>query len=100
MKLFYRFSSTLEKLKIEKFGRTFASSVGGGDTGKPFKNNEIPSKTGKMRMNMYTAINDAMRQSLLEDEDTILFGEDIGFGGVFRSTFELQVIDIFYYRLF
>lgn len=38
------------------------------------------------RMNMFTAVNDAMRTSLREDPTTLVFGEDVAFGGVFRCT--------------
>ena len=42
------------------------------------------------RMNYFTAINDAMRIALRNDNTTILFGEDVGFGGVFRCSVGLQ----------
>ena len=51
----------------------------------------IPSNVPtKQRMNMFTAINDAIRVAMNEDDDTILFGEDVGFGGVFRCSVGLQ----------
>ena len=36
------------------------------------------------RVNMFMAINDALDIALETDKDAILFGEDVGFGGVFR----------------
>jgi hypothetical protein len=38
------------------------------------------------RMNLFTAVNDAMRVAMKTDESAILFGEDVGFGGVFRCS--------------
>ena len=37
-------------------------------------------------MNMCTAIKDAIDVQLARDESTIVFGEDVKFGGVFRCT--------------
>ena len=37
-------------------------------------------------MNMFTAINDAMRVELRSNPHAVVFGEDVGFGGVFRCT--------------
>ena len=42
------------------------------------------------RMNLFTALNDGMRTALAKDETTIIFGEDVGFGGVFRCTVDLR----------
>mmetsp|Transcript_10898 Transcript_10898/g.19252 ORF Transcript_10898/g.19252 Transcript_10898/m.19252 type:complete len:365 (+) Transcript_10898:316-1410(+) len=47
---------------------------------------EMPAE----RMNMFMAINDAMRIALETDEKTVLFGEDVGFGGVFRCSTNLR----------
>lgn len=41
-------------------------------------------------MNMFTAINDAIRIALRSDKHAKLFGEDVGFGGVFRCSTGLQ----------
>jgi 2-oxoisovalerate dehydrogenase E1 component beta subunit len=38
------------------------------------------------RMNLFTAINDAMRVALETDPTAVIFGEDVAFGGVFRCT--------------
>lgn len=42
------------------------------------------------RMNLFTAINDAMRVAMQTDDSAIVFGEDVGFGGVFRCSVGLQ----------
>jgi len=44
----------------------------------------------KVEMNMFKAINNAMDIALFADEKAILFGEDVGFGGVFRCSVNLQ----------
>lgn len=41
-------------------------------------------------MNMYQAINSALDIALKADPTAILFGEDVGFGGVFRCSVGLQ----------
>ena len=40
-------------------------------------------------MNTYQAIRDAMSTILTKDDSAIVFGEDVGFGGVFRCTLGL-----------
>ena len=43
------------------------------------------------RMNMIQAIRDALDVKLTDDDDVVVFGEDVGyFGGVFRATQGLQ----------
>mmetsp|Transcript_31222 Transcript_31222/g.69449 ORF Transcript_31222/g.69449 Transcript_31222/m.69449 type:complete len:378 (+) Transcript_31222:120-1253(+) len=42
------------------------------------------------RMNLCNAINDALHHALDTDPKACLFGEDVGFGGVFRCTVGLQ----------
>ena len=42
------------------------------------------------RMNLVTAINDAMRIAMLTDPTAVVFGEDVGFGGVFRCAVGLR----------
>jgi 2-oxoisovalerate dehydrogenase E1 component beta subunit len=42
------------------------------------------------KMNLFTAVNDAMRVAMETDKTAIVFGEDVGFGGVFRCTVGLQ----------
>ena len=42
------------------------------------------------KMNMFTAINSAMRECMREDDSVVLLGEDVGFGGVFRCSVGLK----------
>lgn len=37
-------------------------------------------------MNLFTALNDAMDIAMQTDDKMVVFGEDVGFGGVFRTT--------------
>lgn len=53
-------------------------TVGSADTG------------GTRSMNLFTAVNDALRIALEADESTVVFGEDVAFGGVFRCTQDLR----------
>jgi 2-oxoisovalerate dehydrogenase E1 component beta subunit len=53
-----------------------------------FASGETTPKT--KRMNLFTAINDAMRIALETDPTAVIFGEDVGFGGVFRTTVDLR----------
>lgn len=39
---------------------------------------------------LYTSVNDALRIALQNDPTASIFGEDVGFGGVFRCTVDLQ----------
>lgn len=41
------------------------------------------------RMNLFQAVNDALSTALAEDENVLLFGEDVAFGGVFRCSMRL-----------
>jgi Transketolase, pyrimidine binding domain len=44
----------------------------------------------KVKINMFTAINQAMDMALAADDSTLLFGEDVAFGGVFRCSLNLK----------
>lgn len=56
----------------------------------------VPMRPGKPAsgptetMTMVAAINDAMSIALEEDKKCVLFGEDVGFGGVFRASVGLR----------
>ncbi|XP_043802905.1 2-oxoisovalerate dehydrogenase subunit beta, mitochondrial [Apis laboriosa] len=52
------------------------------------KSKNIPGETEKM--NMYQAINNGLRIAMTKDPNAVIFGEDVGFGGVFRCTINLQ----------
>ncbi|RYO77623.1 hypothetical protein DL766_006605 [Monosporascus sp. MC13-8B] len=49
---------------------------------------EVRNGTTK-RMNLFQAVNDALSIALTEDENVLVFGEDVAFGGVFRCTMKL-----------
>ncbi|KAA8494801.1 2-oxoisovalerate dehydrogenase subunit beta, mitochondrial [Porphyridium purpureum] len=49
-----------------------------------------PGEQGTKSMNLFQAINDALRLSLETDPSAIIFGEDVAFGGVFRCTTGLR----------
>lgn len=54
--------------------------------------NEIPAevRNGPTRkMNLFQAINNALGTALAEDDNVLVFGEDVAFGGVFRCTMKL-----------
>lgn len=42
-------------------------------------------------MNLFQAVNDALRTALAADERVLVFGEDVAFGGVFRCTMGLAL---------
>lgn len=46
--------------------------------------------TQTKKMNLFTAVNDAMRIAMQTDSSAVVFGEDVGFGGVFRCSVGLQ----------
>ena len=41
-------------------------------------------------MNLFTAVNDAMRIAMRTDASAVVFGEDVSFGGVFRCSMGLK----------
>ncbi|KAL2012144.1 hypothetical protein VTN00DRAFT_4862 [Thermoascus crustaceus] len=51
---------------------------------------ELPRNATAKRLNLYQAINAALRTALSASNDVILFGEDVAFGGVFRCSVDLQ----------
>ncbi|KAJ9151159.1 F-actin-capping protein subunit alpha [Pleurostoma richardsiae] len=55
-------------------------------------NPELPPEArsgATKRMNLFQSINDALSIALAEDENVLLFGEDVAFGGVFRCSMKL-----------
>ncbi|XKL66101.1 hypothetical protein PGB90_009521 [Kerria lacca] len=51
----------------------------------------VPSNEGStQKWNMCQAINNALDIALRSDPSTVIFGEDVRFGGIFRCTLELQ----------
>lgn len=61
-------------------------------TYQPDVKQPINGSNATKKMNMYQAINNALDIALKTDESAIVFGEDVGFGGVFRCSLDLQVI--------
>ncbi|GAD94730.1 2-oxoisovalerate dehydrogenase subunit beta [Paecilomyces variotii No. 5] len=51
---------------------------------------ELPQNSTSKRLNLYQAINSALRTALSASDQVILFGEDVAFGGVFRCSVDLQ----------
>lgn len=49
----------------------------------------IPVSSSCKRMNLFQAVNAALRDALSTDEKVLLFGEDVAFGGVFRCSMDL-----------
>lgn len=56
----------------------------------PDQNVSPAGSQGAQKMNMFQAINNAMDIALEQDESALLFGEDVGFGGVFRCSINLR----------
>lgn len=55
-------------------------------TPTPSVSTGIAASGATERMNLFTAINNAMAIALETDDSAIVFGEDVAFGGVFRCT--------------
>ncbi|PLB37316.1 2-oxoisovalerate dehydrogenase subunit beta [Aspergillus candidus] len=53
-------------------------------------NLDLPESTTSKSLNMYQAINSALRTALTASNQVMLFGEDVAFGGVFRCSMDLQ----------
>lgn len=51
--------------------------------------NTFPSSAPTSRLNFFQSINSALRHALQTDDRTLLFGEDVAFGGVFRCSVDL-----------
>lgn len=48
-----------------------------------------PKSSPSKRQNLFQAINSALSHALHDDDRTLIFGEDVAFGGVFRCTMGL-----------
>ncbi|EXJ79920.1 2-oxoisovalerate dehydrogenase E1 component, beta subunit [Capronia epimyces CBS 606.96] len=51
---------------------------------------DLEATGGSQRLNLYQAVNAALRTALAESSKVLCFGEDVAFGGVFRCTMNLQ----------
>ena len=56
----------------------------------PLPADESAATANGVSMNLFTAINSAMDISLARDPKVVTFGEDVGFGGVFRCSVDLR----------
>lgn len=54
------------------------------------RNVPIHNPAATKKINLYQAVNDALSTALTSDEKAVVFGEDVGFGGVFRCTMGLS----------
>ena len=52
-------------------------------------NPSYPQTSPSTRQNLFQAVNTALKHSLRTDERTLVFGEDVAFGGVFRCSMDL-----------
>lgn len=60
-------------------------------TSKSFKDTSgLPQEGPTKRLNLFQAVNDALATALRTSNRVLCFGEDVGFGGVFRCTTGLQ----------
>lgn len=50
----------------------------------------LPTGGSTKRLNLFQAVNSALRTALQTSNKVLCFGEDVGFGGVFRCTSGLQ----------
>lgn len=52
---------------------------------------ELPKNASTKQVNLYQAVNAALRTAMSASDKVILFGEDVAFGGVFRCSMDLQM---------
>jgi 2-oxoisovalerate dehydrogenase E1 component beta subunit len=50
----------------------------------------LPQGGSSTRLNLFQSVNAGLRTALSTDNKVLCFGEDVGFGGVFRCTMNLQ----------
>jgi hypothetical protein len=63
---------------LHRSQKTFANTLG------------LPTNGPSKSMNLYQAVNSALRTGLDSSSKVLCFGEDVAFGGVFRCTMNLQ----------
>lgn len=85
-----RFSANLLKQNWPKIC-SFATATRMNSSAAAATATQSQASDGTSKMNMLQAINSALDVALAKDESAILFGEDVGFGGVFRCSLNLQV---------
>jgi len=80
---------------VSRRALSLAESIAGNSVARfssvaaPDPQDESPLATTE-RMNLFTAVNNAMAIALRTDESAVVFGEDVAFGGVFRCTQTLR----------
>ena len=74
---------------VASFSSAESASVADFTPSLPEPSDVLPTGP-KERMNLFTALNDAMRIALKTDDMAVIFGEDVAFGGVFRCTVDLK----------
>jgi hypothetical protein len=79
-----QFTKTFEKFQeIQDFSKYQALSY---EYKYVHNNTEIDLKNKETHtLNLFQSVNEAMRIAMETDEKTLVFGEDVAFGGVFRS---------------
>ena len=77
-------------LRLRLLSRALSSASGySGPISKGY-DADLPVGAKTDRINMFTALNSAMRIALETDPTSVIFGEDVAFGGVFRCTVDLK----------
>ncbi|KAK1761944.1 thiamine diphosphate-binding protein [Phialemonium atrogriseum] len=59
-------------------------------TGTLSQTTGLPSNSPSKRLNLFQSVNSALRTALVTSNRVLCFGEDVGFGGVFRCNTGLQ----------
>jgi len=83
-----RYLSSLALKKHNEYYETPQNAKGAFESAPAEPN--IDALLPKTNMNLVTSINQTLARILEKDSSTILFGQDISFGGVFRCTINLQ----------
>lgn len=87
-----RYSSAVSGARLNRSVEYDSTPILNHTSRSALSNPEFPQDIRKgqtKRINLYTAVNEALRHALQTDERVIVFGEDIQFGGVFRCTMNL-----------
>ncbi len=78
------FSRGLSSRCLTNSAQSYSSSSQTGRVIPPVYNSIEAVPGERKRMNLFTAVNDAMYHALQNDPKALVFGEDVAFGGVFR----------------
>ncbi|KAM9991553.1 hypothetical protein ACTFIZ_004953 [Dictyostelium cf. discoideum] len=80
----------VNSLLVRSFHSTVANRSSGPSTPINYPSLEIENAGEKQKMNLFQAINNGMDIAMKKDPKAVVFGEDVGFGGVFRCTVGLR----------